>query len=120
MWLFIAALLGGFLLSSVALTKAGPEWAQLNLSPHQKKWFQDQKVPGTQGSCCNSSDGEEVSEDIRDGVYWVNSRKTGGVWLPVPPAAIITEPNLWGQPVAWFFYESGNPKVRCFSPGALL
>jgi hypothetical protein len=47
------------LLSSDAFTKAGPEWAQLNMSPSQKKWFQEQKEPGTQKPCCNSSDGED-------------------------------------------------------------
>ncbi len=119
MRLFLA-LTGLFLLSSDALSKAGPEWAQLNMSPSQRKWFQEQKEPGTQKPCCNSSDGEEVQEDIRDGVYWVLSAKTQGEWLPVPPSAIITEPNRWGQPVAWFFHEGGKPKVRCFSPGALL
>ena len=120
MRLFIAALLGVALLSSVAFTKAGQEWAQLNMSPAQRNWFNQQKEPGTGKPCCNTSDGEEVQEDIHDGVYWVKSAKTGGEWLPVPATAIITEPNKWGQPIAWFFYENGYPKVRCFSPGALL
>ena len=115
---FIMALLGLLLLSSDALTHTEHEWAQL--SPPQKDWFNKQKVPGTGSLCCNSSDWQEVQEDIRNGIYFVLSEKTKGEWLPVPATAIITEPNRWGQPVAWFYHESGKPKVRCFSPGALL
>ena len=114
----VVTILAVLLLTSAA---AGPEWAQLNLSPQQRQWFNQQKVPGTSSLCCNSSDGEEVQEDIREGVYWVLSAKTRGEWLPVPASAIITEPNRWGQPVAWFFDEpSGKRKVRCFSPGSLM
>lgn len=120
MHLLIAALLGAALLSSAALAHDDAVWAQLNMSPQQKKWFNEQVEPGTRKPCCNSSDGEEVQEDIREGVYWVMSAKTQGEWLPVPASAVITEPNVWGQPVAWFYHESGKPKVRCFSPGALL
>ena len=118
MRLFIVAIF--ILLSSEVLSRAGPEWAQLNMSPQQRKWFQEQKEPGTGRSCCNSSDGEEVQEDIRDGVYWVNSPRTLGEWLPVSPSAVIQEPNKWGQPIAWFYYADGKPRVRCFSPGSLM
>ena len=107
-------------LSTVALSKAGPEWAQLNMSPQQKDWFKKQKVPGTGNLCCDDNDGQEVQEDIREGVYWILSAKTQGEWLPVPASAVITEPNKWGQPIAWFWHENGKLKVRCFSPGALL
>jgi hypothetical protein len=110
----------GIALSTTAFPKAGPEWAQLNMSPQQKKWFNEQVKPGTKAPCCSAADGEEVQEDIREGVYWILSKTTRGEWLRVPPESVITEPNRWGQPLAWFRHESGKPFVYCFSPGALL
>lgn len=120
MYSWLTALWGVVLLCTIAYSKAGPEWAQLNMSPAQRNWFKQQKEPGTGKLCCNESDGQEVQEDIREGVYFVMSAKTMGAWLPVPASAVITEPNKWGQPIAWFWHENGKLKVRCFSPGALL
>lgn len=44
------------------------QYAQVD--PAIRKWFRDQKIPGTQSSCCSESDGVYAEEDIREGHYW--------------------------------------------------
>lgn len=101
-------------------------------TPDQRNWMQRQMRPGTTSNCCSESDGEQVDEEIRAGSYWVNSRHTRGVWLLVPPEAVITAPNPHGRPVAWFRWVAADgsfsnvprsdlsPTIFCYSPGPLL
>ena len=111
-----------------------PDFAQAN--PYERNWLQKQKRPNTTFSCCNEADGEIVEEDIRYddkgiGHYWIKSRHTRGVFMIVPDAAVIREPNLHGRPVAWFRWGAGTSRqtvprddlpveVYCYAPGALL
>jgi hypothetical protein len=60
-----------------------------------------------------SSDGIYAEEDIRDGHYWTRFEKTNGI----PDEVVIRSPNPNGAPIAWWFYEGGNLKIRCYAPG---
>lgn len=104
-----------------------PEYAQAD--PRMQQWFKEQKVPGSTGSCCSAADGEFVEEEIRYddkgvGHYWTRFSKTNGEWIKVPDEAVIQKPNFHGQPVVWWYYNSGEDElpiepvqVRCYSPG---
>lgn len=103
------------------------KWGRTPMTKEQREWLRGVVEPGTARpgspgkSCCNDSDGEEVEEDLVDGIYRVRSAKTSGLWIDVPPAKVITEPNKWGQPIAWYWYGNdgqGKLQVRCFAPGA--
>jgi hypothetical protein len=92
-------------------------WAQL--TPTQRDWLTQQRVPNRpEHSCCSVADAEQVEEDIRAGHYFVRSTVTAGLWVAVPDEVIIRAPNRYGQPVVWWKYTDGVPVVRCFSPGA--
>ncbi len=92
-----------------------------NIPPSVRKWFQDQRVPGTQKSCCTVADGTYAEEDIRGGSYWTRFEAFGQVtpWMEVPPETVIHDPNKNGAPVVWFYRdnEAAPIKVRCYSPG---
>jgi hypothetical protein len=88
-----------------------------SIDPQIRKWFREQKSPKTGSYCCDESDGIYAEEDIRDGHYWTRFEKTNGNWIPVPDEVVIRSPNPNGAPVAWWFYESGNLKIRCYVPG---
>jgi hypothetical protein len=104
------------------------QYAQVD--PKMKQWFREQKSPKNGMVCCNDADGEQVQEDIRDGKYWVKSNKTElyakynqvsnmvDGWVQVPDEVVISEPNLYGQPVAWYYFEANMLKIRCFAPGS--
>jgi len=81
-------------------------------------WFRSQKSPKTGGLCCTEHDGVYAEEDIRDGIYWTRFYPTNGDWIPVPPEVVIHDPNRNGAPVAWFYYDNGVLKIRCYAPGA--
>ena len=96
------------------------QFAQVD--PKVKDWFQEQRVPGTEKSCCTIADGTFAEEDIRDGQYWTRFEAFGSVtpWMEVPPETVIHDPNKNGAPVVWFYRdnEAAPVKVRCYSPGA--
>jgi hypothetical protein len=113
------------------------QYAQV--SPAERQWFKEQKVPGTGSLCCNEADGANAEEDIRpDGAgiehYWVKFAwwfPEGGVthematdWTEVPEGAVLDTPNRHGTPVVWWQWLGGSEedtarvKIRCFSPGA--
>jgi hypothetical protein len=106
----------------ILATPFSPVWARddgqwQNVDPQVRKWFREQKSPKTGGYCCDESDGIYAEEDIRDGHYWTRFEKTNGNWIPVPDEVVIRDSNRNGAPVAWWFYESGNLKIRCYAPG---
>jgi hypothetical protein len=80
-------------------------------------WF-DQLASG-KGLCCSFADGvkvEDVDWDSQDGRYRVRLQ---GEWIPVPEAALVTEPNRFGPAVVWPYLDAeGATQIRCFLPGA--
>lgn len=72
--------------------------------------------------CCDGSDGENVLwEADATGTYRIF---LFGKWVPVPPSAIVTVPNLYGLAVVWLDskqYANGaltSFRIRCFMSGA--
>ena len=82
-----------------------------------KAWF-DHLASG-KGLCCSFADGksvEDVDWDTQNGHYRV---RLDGVWVDIPAAAVITEPNKLGTAVVWPFKdENGALQIRCFIPGS--
>ena len=91
-----------------------------------KSWFD--KLASGKGLCCSFADGVSV-EDVdwdtggankdtqsEGGHYRV---RLNGQWIPVPDAAVVTEPNKFGPAVVWPYQDSdGVTQIRCFIPGA--
>lgn len=83
-----------------------------------KSWF-DQLASG-KGLCCSFADGvaiEDVDWDTGgpNGTFRVH---LNGQWIVVPDAAVVTEPNKFGQAVVWPYQDGDVTKIRCFIPGA--
>lgn len=89
------------------------------------------------GRCCSDADGhivEEADWETKNGHYRVrvpkapNSKDT--IWVEVPDAAVITEPNKAARTMVWPVYEivqgfSDDEEgysivsIRCFMPGSM-
>jgi hypothetical protein len=81
-----------------------------------KQWFD--KLASKKGLCCSFADGvtvRGVDWDSHDGHYRV---RLHGQWIVVPDAALVTEPNRFGEAVVWPYEEGGETQIRCFMPGA--
>jgi hypothetical protein len=82
-----------------------------------KPWFD--KLASGKGLCCSFADGvtiPDVDWDTQDGSYRV---RLDGEWIPVPDAALVTEPNKFGPAVVWPYKDTaGKTQIRCFMPGA--
>lgn len=90
-----------------------------------KPWFN--QLASGKGLCCSFADGVKVedpdygTERVAAGDetvirYWV---RIDGEHVPVPPEALITEPNKFGPAVVWPYKDAdGNTQIRCFMPGA--
>jgi hypothetical protein len=100
---------------SRVLARDDGQWRDVD--PKVRQWFREQKSPKTGGYCCNESDGTYAEEDIRNGHYWTRFEQSKGKWIPVPDEVVIRDDNRNGAPVAWWFYESGNLRIRCYAPG---
>lgn len=113
--LFAVFLLG---LSSAATARDFGQYQ--NVDPATRQWFRSQKNPKTGILCCSEADGTYAEEDIRDGNYWVRFEARGQTidWMEVPDDTVIRDPNKNGAPVVWWWYEKGQIKIRCYSPGA--
>ena len=88
-----------------------------------QRWFRSQKVPGGEQKgafCCNEADGVYAEEDIIQDRYWTRWRIGDALtaWQPVPPEAVIPLANRNGSPVVWYWFQNGQMKIRCYSPGA--
>ena len=111
------------LFATLGQANAKPGWTTSG-DAEIDKWFHDQLVPGTgvgRQRCCDISDGAFVEEDVRNGHYWIRWEATKGVWMEVPPTAVIdNQPNKWGQPAVWWgFDEEGDViYIKCYAPGA--
>jgi hypothetical protein len=73
-------------------------------------------------SCCETADGHpaEYEWDVSSHGYRVLIE---GQWYPVPPEALIEEPNRLGYATVWYWWEwefDGRKihHIRCFLPGA--
>lgn len=94
------------------------DWKHSQYTPGEQQFLQEQKVPGTNSSCCSIYDGSFAEEDIRNGHYWVRWGDNKE-WYPVPDEAVIQGPNKFGRPAVWWGKgEEGETYVRCFIPGA--
>jgi hypothetical protein len=82
-----------------------------------KSWFDGLK--SGKGLCCSYADGvtvRGVDWDTKDGHYRV---RLDGRWIIVPDAAVVTEPNKFGQAVVWPYVDwQGKTQIRCFIAGA--
>ena len=85
--------------------------------PAVSQWFRSQVSPKTGGNCCSEADGEYAEEDIRNGHYWTRWPRGDGEWHEVPDDVVIYDPNRNGAPVVWWYWENGEPKIRCYAPG---
>ena len=82
-----------------------------------KPWFD--RLASGKGLCCSFADGfsvQDVDWDTQEGHYRV---RIYGQWFVVPDAAVVTEPNRFGQAVVWPYNDRyGDTQIRCFIPGA--
>lgn len=82
-----------------------------------KGWFD--KLASGKGLCCSFADGQSIADPdwgTHDGHYWVI---LDGVRYAVPPDAVVTEPNRYGQAVVWPYHDgNGEVRIRCFIAGA--
>lgn len=114
----------GFVLAFLLPTLARAHWTGPT-DPTLHAWF-DALASG-KGLCCSFADGLALdapdwgTEQVAgaDGkmqvVYWV---VVDGKKIDVPPEAVVTVPNRFGEAVVWpFSDESGNVQIRCFMPG---
>jgi hypothetical protein len=92
-----------------------------DIDPATKNWVMgltDKKGK----SCCETADGHpaEYEWDVSSHGYRVLIE---GQWYPVPPEALIEEPNRLGYATVWYWWEwefDGRKihHIRCFLPGA--
>jgi hypothetical protein len=111
---FLAALIVGLIvLGTTAIARDDGRYANSPL----RDWFKSLRdKDGT--SCCDEGDAAEVEMwDIVDGKYRV---RIGGIWVDVPPEAVLNIPNKLGFARAWTYYRNGVIKIRCFLIGPLI
>lgn len=103
-----------------------PGYAHFADRPDLNQWFGS--LRSGKGMCCSFADGisiKDVDWSTRDGHYIVKVPATAAFpgskdYIPVPDAAVVTEPNRYGPAVVWpYFDSSGAIQIRCFMPGAL-
>jgi hypothetical protein len=102
------------------------QWQVYKLSPQQRAWFET--VMDSSGmKCCSDADGFPVEYELRGEAYWIKVPKAAaldsnhrGMWLQVPDNAVRQTPNPVHEAVAWFYYISGYPMVKCFVPADLI
>lgn len=104
------------LLAALAIACAMPA-----LAHDHDAWLSSQVSPKTGGNCCDGRDGDYAEEKIEQGHYWVRCALESHCpikeWMVVPDDVIIREPNRNGAPAVWWYWENGEPVIRCFAPG---
>lgn len=101
------------LFATTAFARDDGRYAQSPL----KEWMKSLKDKAGH-SCCDEGDAAEVEMwDIEDGKYRV---RIAGVWIDVPPGAVLNVPNLLGYAKAWTYYVNGKTVIRCFLVGPLI
>lgn len=115
------------LVASIAHSREQFPGQYAQVDPAIKKWFNEQKIPGTERLCCSEADGVYAEEDIRGTHYWarfVAKQYNEGAppveissgWMQVPDEAVIHDPNRHGAPVVWWGWQNGL-FIRCYAPG---
>lgn len=114
-----AALLIGVAFATTAMARNYGQYE--NVDPSVQKWIQGLRDKSGEG-CCDTADGHpaEYEWDTDSKGYKV---RIDGEWYPVPPDAVITEPNRLGYATVWYWWswELNGKKIhhiRCFLPGA--
>ena len=110
-----------FALTTPSISMARDHGQYFDIDPATKNWVKgltDKKGK----SCCDTADGHpaEYEWDISSRGYRV---RIEGQWYPVPPEAVIEEPNRLGYATVWYWWEwelDGRKihRIRCFLPGA--
>jgi hypothetical protein len=97
-------------------------------------WFEH--LASGKGRCCSDADGHTVEEadwETKDGHYRVRVPKAPDskdtIWVEVPDAAVITEPNKAARTMVWPVYDIVQGfsdsegysivSIRCFMPGSM-
>jgi hypothetical protein len=82
-----------------------------------KAWFD--KLRSDKGLCCSFAAGKSIADvdwGAHEDHYWVI---LDGMRYPVPPEAVVTDPNKFGPAVVWPYQDTdGKTQIRCFLPGA--
>lgn len=85
--------------------------------PVLHEWFD--KLASGKGLCCSFTDGRTIEDpdiDMNGAHYKV---RIDGAWIDVPDDAIVTEPNKFGRPVVWPYFDINSVlRIRCFLPGS--
>ncbi len=118
LFLLMALLLSGM---PVSISVARDSGQYSDIDPATKNWVKgltDKKGK----SCCETADGHpaEYEWDVSSRGYKVLIE---GQWYPVPPEALIEEPNRLGYATVWYWWEwefdgRKTHHIRCFLPGA--
>lgn len=119
------ALTAAFLLASPAVARyVGTE--QIQYSQEIQDWIKNLKSKKQSSPCCDLSDGDFTSMDIRLGADGKSHffATIEGEWVEIPDDALVTEPNRIGRPIVWYVRWMGLEGkmvtlVRCFLPGAM-
>lgn len=128
-WLAVLVIAACYMITRAPARERFPgQYAQVD--PAIGKWFQDQRVPGRNYSCCSMADGTRADEKREDGKLFTQFTYTAYVdgvpverrseWMEVPDDTIIRGgENPMGAPVVWYYTEGlGGEivKIRCYKP----
>jgi hypothetical protein len=97
-------------------------------------WFE--RLASGKGRCCSNADGHVVEEadwEAKSGRYRVRVPKApharDTIWVDVPSAAVIIEPNRAGRTMVWPVYDNlqgfsddegySGVSILCFMPGSM-
>lgn len=130
LWPLVLAFIVALVVIWLAITHAAQaHWnGPTPIGSPDKAWWDSLHANGGNVPCCDIADGQKV-EDVdwdtisvasADGQAQVRYRvRLNGQWIVVPPEAVVTEPNRFGQAVVWPYTDfQGKTQVRCFLPGA--
>lgn len=116
-WFIVGVVIGlAIFAASRALARNNGQYA--DVPKPIADWVKTLKTPLTpQSTCCDIADGNrDILWDTEGEAAGKQYRvSVAGKWIPVPPEAVITEPNRLGYPVVWM---TPNGSVKCFLPGA--
>ena len=109
------ALIFALFISQAHATDNGGDWKNSPLHA----WFDS--LASNKGLCCSFADGVTITDVDWDTQGPNNTYRVrlNGQWINVPPDAVVSVPNKFGQPVVWPYQDAdGKTQIRCFLPGA--